>query len=86
MANSLMSILSGITGGSGNMFMQAVGAFMRGESPQDFLRNMAQTNPALRGIDLNDINGSAQRICQEHGVDADKLASEIKSKLPSGRG
>lgn len=82
MANSLMSILSG----NSNLFMQAVGAFMRGESPRDFLSKIAQTNPALRGIDLNDINGSARRVCQEHGVDADKLADEIKTKLPSGRG
>ena len=78
MANSLMSFFGG---SNGNLFMQAVGAFMRGESPQVFLRNLAQTNPALRGIDLNDINGSARRVCQEHGVDADKLASEIKSKV-----
>jgi len=78
MANSLMSFFGG---GNGNLFMQAVGAFMRGESPQAFLQNLAQTNPALRGIDMNDINGSARRICQEHGVDADKLAEEIKGKV-----
>ena len=83
MANPLMSIFGG---GSGNLMMQAVGAFMRGESPRDFLSNLAKTNPALRGIDLDDINGSARRVCQERGVDADKLAAEIKSKLPAGQG
>lgn len=82
MANPLMSIFSGLSGGSGNMFMQAVGAFMRGESPQDFMRNLANTNPALRGVDLNDINGSARRICAERGVDADKLSEQIKAQLP----
>jgi len=78
MANPLMGIFGG---GNGGLFMQAVGAMMRGESPQDFMRNLANTNPALRGIDLNDINGSARRICQERGVDADKLAAEIKQKV-----
>ena len=82
MANSLMSFLSGMAGGNNGLFMQAVGAFMRGESPQDFMRNLANTNPALRGIDLNDINGSARKICQERGVDPDKLASDIQAKLP----
>ena len=78
MANSLMSIFGG---GGSNMMMQAIGAFMRGESPQDFLRNLANTRPELRGIDLNDINGSAQRICQEHNLDANKLTAEIKQKI-----
>ena len=83
MANPLMSLFGG---GNGNLIMQAFGAMMRGESPQAFMQNLARTNPALRGLDLNDINGTAQRLCQERGIDADKLASEIKAKLPSGRG
>ena len=78
MANSLMSIFGG---GGSNMMMQAIGAFMRGESPQDFLRNLANTRPELRGIDLNDINGSAQRLCQERGIDSNKLTEEIKQKV-----
>lgn len=76
MGNPLMSIFGG-----GNLFMQAVGAMMRGESPQDFMRNLANTNPALRGVDLSDINGSAERICRERGVDPDKLTEQIKAKL-----
>lgn len=79
MANSLLSIFSG---NNGNLMLQAFGAMMRGESPQSFMQNLANTNPALRGIDLNDINGSAQRLCRERGIDADKLANEIKQSLP----
>ncbi len=82
MANPLMSIF----GSNGNLMMQAFGAMMRGEDPKTFLQGLANSNPALRGMDLNDINGTAQRLCQERGIDADKLASEIKTKLPSGRG
>jgi len=86
MANPLMNIFGGMMGGNGNMMMQAFGAMMRGENPQTFMQNLANTNPALRGLDLNDINGTAQRLCRERGIDADKLADEIKTKLPSGRG
>ena len=81
MANSLMNFF----GGNGNLFMQAVGAFFRGESPQDFLRNLANSRPELKGIDLNDINGSARKICQERGVDADKLSAEIQQKINNTR-
>ena len=79
MANSLLSIFGG---GNNNIMLQAIGAAMRGESPQTFLQNLAATNPALRGVDLNDINGSAQRLCRERGIDPDKLANEIKQTLP----
>ena len=81
MANSLMNFLGGFANGNSNIMMQAVGAFMRGESPRTFLQNLANTNPALRGLDLNDINGSAQKLCQERGVDANKLTAEIKNNI-----
>ena len=82
MANSLMSILGGITGGgSGNLFMQAVGAFMRGESPQAFLKSLANSRPELGGIDLNDISGEAARICRERGVDPAKMTEQIKQAI-----
>ena len=87
MANPLMSIFGGMTGGSGggigNIFMQAVGAMLRGESPQDFMRGLANTEPKLRGLDLSDINATAQRVCQENGVDPDKLTAEIKKTISS---
>lgn len=81
MANSLMSILGGLGGGNNNIFLQAVGAMMRGESPQQFMQNLARTNPALQGLDLTNINATAQKVCQEHGVDANKLTAEIKQTI-----
>ena len=82
MANPLMSILSGFGGGgSNNLFFQAVGAMMRGESPQDFMRNLANSRPELKGIDLNDINGAAHKLCQERGIDEVKLTEEIKQSV-----
>ena len=81
MANPLMNIFSGIAGGGGNLFMQAVGAFMRGESPQDFMKRMAQSNPSLGGIDLSNLNGEAERICRERGVDPGKLTEQIKTTI-----
>ena len=79
MANPLMNIL----GGNGNLMMQAFGAMMRGESPRDFMRNLANSRPELRGLDLTDIKSTAQKVCREHGVDAEKLTSEITQKISS---
>ena len=82
MANSLFSILGNISGNS-NMLLQAFGAMMRGESPQAFLQNLAQTRPELRGINLNNIDGEAQRLCRERGVDPGKLEAQIKQTFDS---
>ena len=84
MANSLMNFFGGMIGGNGggNIMLQAVGAFMRGDSPRDFLQNLANTNPALKGLDLSDINGAARKVCADHGVDADKLTEQIRNSIP----
>ena len=78
MANSLMNILGSFAGGgSGNIMMQAVGAFMRGESPMDFMRSLARTRPELQGMDFSDLNAAAQKLCRERGVDPQKLTQEV---------
>lgn len=74
MANSLMNFFSG----NNSIMLRAVGAMMRGESPKDFLRTLADTRPELRNVDMDDINGFAERLCRERGVDANKLAEQIR--------
>ena len=65
MANSILSFL----GVNNSIMMQAIGAMMRGESPQQFMKNLANTNPALRGLDLDNLDATAQKVCREHGVE-----------------
>ena len=80
MPNSLMGILGGL--GNNNIMLQAVGAMMRGESPQMFLQNLARNNPQLQGLDLTNINATAEKVCRDHGVDPNKLTEQIKQSLP----
>lgn len=60
------------------MMMQALGAMMRGESPQDFLKNLANSNPQLKGLDLDNLEGTAQALCQKNNVNMNELAEKIK--------
>ena len=86
MGNPLMSIFGGMMGGNGgggNIFLQAAGAFLRGESPRDFVQNLAKTTPELRGMNLSDINAAAHKLCQERGIDEAKLTAEIKKAIES---
>ena len=64
--------------GNNNMMMQAFGAMMRGESPQAFLKNLANTNPQLQGLNLDDLEGTAKSLCEKNNVNMNELADKIR--------
>lgn len=61
--------------------MQAVGAMLRGESPQQFMQNLAKTNPKLQGLDLNNLDKTAQSLCSQNGEDYNSAKSQIMEKV-----
>lgn len=63
---------------SNPMLRQAFGAMMRGESPQAFLKNLANTNPQLQGLNLDDLEGTARELCNRNNVNMEQLADQIK--------
>lgn len=71
--------------GNNNMMMQALGAMMRGESPQQFLKNLANTNPQLQGLNLDDLEGTAKALCDKNNVNMEELADKIKDFAKSNR-
>ena len=64
--------------GNNNIVMSAIGAMMRGENPQDFIKNLANTNPKLQGLDLNNLENTAKTLCDQNGIDMNELAGRIK--------
>lgn len=74
MPNPIMSLFGGA---NTSILLQAVGAAMRGESAQDFMSRLAQERPELKQINLGDLQGSAQKLCQQKGVDANQLAQKL---------
>ena len=78
MPNPIMSLFSGA---NTSILLQAVGAAMRGESAQDFMSRLAQERPELKQINLGDLQGSAQKLCQQKGVDANQLAQKIDGMI-----
>jgi hypothetical protein len=69
--------MSLFSGANTSILLQAVGAAMRGESAQDFMSRLAQERPELKQINLGDLQGSAQKLCAQKGVDANQLAQKI---------
>lgn len=64
--------------GNNSMIIKAMGAMMRGESPSDFLRNLASSNPQLQGLDFDDLEGTARALCEKNNVNMEQLAEQIK--------
>ena len=64
--------------GNNSMMMRAMGAMMRGESPSDFLKNIANTNPQLQGLDLDNLEGPAKALCEKNNVNMAELAEKIR--------
>ena len=64
--------------GSNNIIMSAIGAMMRGENPGDFMKKLAQTNPQLQGLNLDDLEGTAKSLCEKNNVNMEELADKIR--------
>ena len=62
----------------GNIMIRAVGAWLRGESPQQFLQNLAKTEPSLQDLDLEHPGQTAETLYQQQGKD---IAAAKKSVM-----
>ena len=81
--NPILSLLG--NNDATNMMMKAFGAMMRGESPTDFLKNLAKTEPKLRGLNLDDLEGTAKAECEKRNVDMNTLKSQIEEFANSNK-
>ena len=75
--NPLMNMFSNSAATGLSILLQAVGAALRGESPQKFMKNLANTHPQLKRMNLDDLYGSAQQLCQEKGLNASEVAKSL---------
>lgn len=80
-----MNPLMMLTGNNSNIMMQAMGAMMRGESPRTFIKNLANTNPQLQGLNLDDLEGTAKSLCEKNNVNMGELADKIKEFANSNK-
>lgn len=82
MNNPIIQALNNVSP-QNNIMMQAVGAMLRGESPQQFLQNLAKTDPRLQGMDLSDPNKAAEELYKQQGQDINTAKSSIMQKVSS---
>lgn len=74
-----MNIMQLLGGGNPAMkyMMQAFAAMSSGQTPQQFLKGLAGNVPQLQGLDLDNIQNTADMLCKKNGRDVNQLRSEI---------
>ena len=77
--NPILQMLGGNP--QSNIMMQAVGAMLRGESPQTFLQNLAKSNPELQGLDLSNPSQAAEKLYKDKGQDISAAKSSIMDRV-----
>jgi len=82
--NPILQMLGGNSNGT-NIMLQAFGAMMRGESPTDFLKNLAKTEPKLQGLNLDNLEGTAKDLCEKNNIDMDSLSHKISEFANSNK-
>lgn len=78
-----MNLISSLSGNP--IVMSALGAMMRGENPRDFIKNLANTNPKLQGLDLDNLEGTAKALCEQNNIDMNELAGKIQEFANSNK-
>ena len=81
MANPILDQITKSQNPAMGIMMQAFGAMLRGESPQQFMQNLAKTNPQLQGLDLNNLDKTAEDLCNKNGEDYNAAKSSIKERI-----
>lgn len=75
---NMLNARQGFNGGQNrNMMLSAMQAMMSGKSPQEFLKSI----PELSGMDLTNIQGTAEKLCKEKGVNIEDAKKMISSQF-----
>ena len=83
--NPLMALIGGAgpQNGRAAIFLKAMAACARGETPEQFLSSLAKTDPRFRGLDFTDLEQTVKTLCRQKGVDEAQLVEEVKSEVSS---
>ena len=78
------ALLNFFKGGNGvAVLFQAVMTAMRNGSPKDFIKGLAESEPRLKNINLDDLMGSAQQLAKERGIDIESVQKQLDSTIGS---
>ena len=59
------------------ILLAAVGAALRGETPQTFMKRLANQHPQLRRLNLDDLQGTANDLCKQNGINPNDVSQYV---------
>lgn len=85
--NPLMKLLSTESTSKGGsdaipMIKRMIGAAMSGESPQEFLNGLAQTDDRFKGMDFSNLEKTANEICGREKVSLSDAINKVRNGIP----
>lgn len=80
---NVMQMLTGMTGmqNGNNIMAQAMQAMMRGESPQAFMNGLIANNPCMNGMNVQNLQETATKLCNERNINVSDAVSSIKQQM-----
>lgn len=81
--NPMLSFLGGAMSGGGRnaIFAKALAAMASGKTAEEFMSDLAKTDSRFQGIDVSNLEATANQLCQQKGVDQNSLAAEVQNEL-----
>lgn len=77
------TILNGLMGNmmNNNPVGKVIGAMMSGKDLNSTIIEVAQSNPNLAGLNINNLQQTAQQMCNAQGIDMNTAIQNIKSQF-----
>ena len=83
LTNTVAKVAPAAAAQSPSILLQAFGAYMRGEDASTFMKNLANTHPQLKPLNLDNLPATAQQVCVQNGVDPNAVTQQISQALGS---
>ena len=82
--NPLMNLFGNGQNSSSNakaIIAKMVAAAASGQSPSEFMNNLAAENPAFKGMDFLNLESTAEKLCGKNNINISDAVSKVKSGI-----
>jgi len=80
---NVMQMLTGMSGmpNGNNIMAQAMQAMIRGENPQAFMNGLIANNPCMSGMNAQNLQETATKLCNDRNINVSDAVSSIKRQM-----
>jgi hypothetical protein len=84
--NPLMNLIGGGTAQNGTssarqIIAKMIAAAATGQTPEQFMTNLSQENPAFKGMDFSNLESTAEKLCGKKNININDAVSKVKDGI-----